>query len=226
VNRYQAKVRIRTGIKTLELNAANEQEARVYFERVGRVISIQKKMGWLITSAFTQNDRHVFFTRLSSMLASRVGTSDALNLLRTNFTGKIQEISAKLLTYVEAGDDLSDAIGKIGSPDFPAATCALIQAGSRSGETWRAIKDATEFEQQLSVIKAGAAKGLWSGIGALFLSGVLSLTSTLYIGPTIMKSDLISSAGKMGSYRCFNGGNAFIGFSRIYRSTNSPHSCR
>jgi general secretion pathway protein F len=191
---YQAKVRSKQGIKTLEINAKTEREAKVYFERVGRIVSIKKKIRISISAPLSQADRQVFFTRMASMLSSRVGTSEALNLIRNTFTGKIQETAATLLNYVEGGDDLAKAIEKVGAPDFPDATVALILAGSRSGETWKAIKDATVFEQELFNIKRSASKGLWTGLGSLAISGVLMAVSTLYVGPKVMESDLIKSA--------------------------------
>lgn len=195
---YEAKIQGKGGIKTMAMSAASEAAARVYFERAGRVIVIRKKLNLNMSSPLTQAERHTFFTRLSSMLSSRVGTSEALTLIRNTFKGKVQEIATRLLNYVEAGDDLSTAIEKVGSPDFPAATIALIQAGAKSGETSKAIRDAVEFEQQLRNVQSGASKGLWTGIGALMLSGIISVVSTLYVGPTIMKSDLISGASNMG----------------------------
>jgi general secretion pathway protein F len=191
---YQGKVRGKTGIKTLEINAKTEREARIYFERAGRVIAVKKKLSISFSAPLSAGDRAIFFTRMSSMLSSRVGTSEALNLIRNTFTGKIQETAAKLLNYVEGGDDLSSAIGKVGAPDFPEATVALIQAGSRSGETWKAIKDATVFEAELNAVKKSASKGLWTGLGSLAMAGALMAMSTLYVGPKVMESDLIKTA--------------------------------
>jgi general secretion pathway protein F len=191
---YRAKVRAKQGIKTLEVTARNEREARTFFERSGRVISIKRKFKVSLSTPLSAADRQVFFTRMSSMLASRVGTSEALNLIRNTFTGKIQQTAATLLNYVESGDDLSKAIEKIGSPDFPQATIALIQAGSRTGETWRALNDATVFEQELFNINRSASKGLWTGLGSLATAGGLMAMSTLYVGPKVMDSDLIKSA--------------------------------
>jgi general secretion pathway protein F len=191
---YQGKVKGRQGIKTLEINAKTEKEARQYFERAGRIISIKKKLSLNLGAPLSAGDRQIFFTRMASMLSSRVGTSEALNLIRSTFTGKIQETAAKLMNYVEGGEDLASAIARVGSPDFPEATVALIQAGSRSGETWKALKDATLFEQELHNIKKTASKGLWVGLGSLALSGILMAVSTLYVGPKVMGSDLIKTA--------------------------------
>jgi general secretion pathway protein F len=104
-----------------------------------------------------------------------------------------------MLGYVESGDDLGQAIERIGSSDFPDATTALIKAGSKSGETWRALQDAAEFEFELHKVRQNAAKGLWGGISGFAFAGLTTMASTLYVGPEIMKSDLIKGlASKSG----------------------------
>lgn len=191
---YRVKVRGKEGLKQISVSAGSPQEARKMGERAGRVIAVHKEFGFSLSAPFQQGERQIFFSRLSSMLSSRVGTSDALGLLRDTFTGKIQEVSGKLLNYVETGDDLAGAIAKVGQPDFPEATVALIQAGSRSGETWRAIRDASEFEYQLHTVKKSASKGLWSAVIGFFVAGFVTVGSSLYVGPKILESDLIKSA--------------------------------
>lgn len=197
---YEGKVRTRGNrMRSVEIQARNKEEALSHINKMGRVVTFRRRISLDLRSGMTPADRQIFFTRLSAMLSSRVGTSDALTLMRDTFTGKIQEVSARLLNYVESGDDLAAAFERVGNPDFPEATVALIRAGSRSGETWRAIKDAAEFEYQLHNIKKGAAKGLWTGIGSFIGAGVMTMVSTLYVGPKIMESDLIKAANKNGA---------------------------
>ena len=192
---YTVKLRNRKGVQTMQISAKTRQDAMKQAAKQGHVIKLTKTSGWLGTiGALTPADRQIFFSRMSAMLASRVGTSAALDLLRTTFTGKIQEVAGRLLSYVETGSDFSDALEKVGSPDFPTATIALIQAGSRSGETWRAIKDAADFEYQLHNAQKAAAKGLWSGIAGFMFAGMTTVVSTLYVGPKIMGSELIQAA--------------------------------
>lgn len=198
--KYESKVRTRGNrIKSVEIQARSEEEARNHVNKLGRVITFKKRIGVDLSRGLSPAERQIFFARMSAMLSSRVGTSDALMLMRDTFTGKIQEVSARLLNYVESGDDLASAIERTGSQDFPEATVALIKAGARSGETWKAIRDAAEFEYQLHNIKKGAAKGLWTGIGSFLMAGAMTLVSTLYVGPEIMKSDLIKAANKSGA---------------------------
>lgn len=191
---YIAQIKARNGeIRTMEVVAENETAAMSIARRNGRVLSLTKKTQFAAGKALTAADRQVLFTRLSAMLASRVGTSDALRLIRDTFSGKIKEVAGRLLNFVESGDDLAGAFQKVGSPDFPEATVALIHAGSRSGETWRAIKDAAELEYQLASIKKGAAGGLWMAIGVFIFAGLTIVASTLYGTQMIMESQLMST---------------------------------
>lgn len=200
MQKFEAKVVTRGNrVQTLSLQAADEKEARKSFNRTGRVVAIKKKSGLGLSAALTPGERQIFFTRLSAMLSSRVGTSEALQLLRDTFGGTISRVSGQLLSSVQGGLDLPEAFERIGSPNFPQTTVALIRAGSRSGETWRAIKDAAEFEYELHTIKKGAAKGLWSGIAGFLFAGALGAVSTLYAGPKIMNSPLIKASNKDGS---------------------------
>lgn len=193
---FEGKVKTRgNSLKTVEIQARTPAEARQAMNRMGRVMSVKRKMSLEVSRGMSPADRQIFFTRLSAMLSSRVGTSSALLLLRDTFKGKIQEVSGRLLAIVESGKDLSEAMEVVGSPDFPEATVALIKAGSRSGETWRAIKDAAEFEYELHNIRKGASKGLITGVVSFIMAGAMTVGSTLWVGPQIMGSALIKGAG-------------------------------
>jgi len=198
--RFEGKVRIRGNrIKGVQIQARNRDEAFNHIKKMGKVITFRRSLSFDINQGMSSADRQIFFNRLSAMLASRVGTSDALALIRDTFTGKIQEVAARTLNYVESGDDLAQALERVGSPDFPVTTVALIKAGSRSGETWRAIKDAAEFEYQMFNIRKGASKGLVTGVLSFIGAGILTVVSTLYFGPKIMESDLIKAANRNGA---------------------------
>jgi general secretion pathway protein F len=198
--RYYGKVKTRNNrVRKVEVQARTEEEALQHISKMGRVVTFKRKISFEVGKGLTLADRQILFARLSSMLSSRVGTSDALVLMRDTFNGKIQEVAGRLLSYVESGSDLATAIEKVGAPDFPDSTIALIKAGSRSGETWRSLKDAASFEYELHNIKKGAAKGLMTGIISFIAAGVLTVSSTLYVGPKIMESDLIKSANKGGA---------------------------
>jgi general secretion pathway protein F len=193
--KYEGKVVTRGNqIRTVEIQAKTEADALRQLKQVGQVVTVRKRRGFDLGQGLTPGDRQIFFSRLSSMLSSRVGTSDALQLLRDTFPGRISEIAGRLLGYVQNGMDLPDAFERIGSSDFPGATVALIKAGSRSGETHRAIKEAADFEYQLHVIRQGAGKGLGSGLFGFVAAFAMIVASNWYAGPEIMNSPLMKSA--------------------------------
>lgn len=195
---YAAKIKHKTGIRKSEIQAKTEAEARRHFERMGKIITFERKSTIVLSRGMTPEERQVFFTRMSSMLHATVGTSEALRLMRDTFTGKIQEIAGRLLGAVEEGYDLAAAMEQIGQPDFPETTVALIKAGARTGDTWRAIKDAAEFEYQLHTIKQGSSKGLWVGVLSFLGAGAMIMASTFYVGPEIMNSPLIKGVNGSG----------------------------
>src|SRR5690606_21113000 len=169
---YESKVLTKANrVRTIAIQARSEDEAKSQVKRAGRLISFKRKIHVDLCRGLYPADRQIFFSRRFSMLSSKVGTSEALRLIRDTFSGEIQEVTGRMLTYIETGDDLPVAMEKIGQPDFPQATIAMIKAGSRTGETWRAIKDAANFEYQLSHIKKGASKGLITGIGSFLMAG-------------------------------------------------------
>lgn len=199
MKRFEGKVIKGARVSTVEVQAADREKAVRELSRRGQVVTVRRRATFEFGGGLTPPERQVFFARLSAMLSSRVGTSDALQLLRDTFTGRIRTVAGRLLGYVQAGADLPDAFEKVGAPHFDEATVALIKAGSRSGQTGKAIKDAAQFEQELHAIKKGASKGLWVGVMSFIGAGVMTLVSTLYVGPKIMESDLIKAANKNGA---------------------------
>lgn len=197
--RYKAKVKTPTGVKTIEIQARNDSDARRALESQGRILAFSKTHTLGLDLGLSPVDRQTFYSRMSAMLQSRVGTSEALRLMRDTFTGRIQEVSNRLLLQVESGADFGTALERVGAPDFPPATIALIKAGSKSGETWRAIKDAAIFEAELGNVKKGASKGIWVGVGSLLMAGIVTVLANEVFGPKIMASPMIASAVKKGA---------------------------
>lgn len=198
-NLYAVKVKpLREAAREIEITAPDATAARRQAERLGKVLTVRKKTNWNLQRGLTLADRQIFFTRLSSMLASRVGTSEALRLIRDTFGGRIEEVSGKLLAYIETGDDLGSAIEKVGAPDFPEATVALIKSGSKTGETWRAVQEASGFEYELNAVKKSASKGLISGVVGFIAAGLTTILSTHWVGPEIRNSPLMKFAATRG----------------------------
>lgn len=193
--RYEAKVLDPSGQLTVSIvDATSQDEAMELASRSGQVMSLKRKFGFVI-HRMEKADRNTFLVRMSAMLQSRVGTSESLKIMHSAFTGEIKRVSGKILSMVEQGDDLPKAMQRIGEPDFPRTLLALIEAGSRAGNTAQALRDAAKFETELARVKKSASKGLFAAIAGYVIAIATSLVSVFWLGPEIMKSDLIKAAG-------------------------------
>lgn len=193
--KYLAKVRTPKGLtQEVELSANSESAAREAASRRGQLISLKKKGGISLRVPLSSADRLILLTRLSAMLASRMGAGESLALIRDTFTGPVAEVAGRLHAYVEAGEDVAGAIAKVGEPDFPENVIAVITAGSRTGETWRALQEAKDFEQEILKARKGSIRGMLSAVGGFVFAGLTVIGTDIYAGPMITKSGLLQMA--------------------------------
>lgn len=189
---FQGKVATNRGLRDIEISAMDLREARVKLTRLGRVVSVTKKRNPLFTQGLTPAERQMLFTRLAAMLASRVGVSDALRLIRETFTGRIAAVAGKLHERIEAdGEGLAEAIASVGMPHFPDNVVALVIAGSRTGNTWKALQDAAHFEQELAEVRKSANRDIWGALGSLLMAAGITLASVYWFGPQVLKSGIV-----------------------------------
>ena len=83
--------------------------------------------------------------------------NDALFIMQQNFSGNIQKVCAKLSRLL-ATNEPQDAIEKIGQPNFPPPVIAMIKAGASAGSLPDALRDAADFEQEMTTIKKESGK--------------------------------------------------------------------
>ncbi|AOG02901.1 type II secretion system F family protein [Bosea sp. RAC05] len=188
------KVRItgRGGPKTILVQASDSKEAARIAARQGRVLSTNRNIGIDIVPGMTVGERHTWMLRMSSMLGSKVSTGDALRLMASTFGGNIKKASAGMLERVEAGMSLPDAMYQ-DRKNFPSTTSALVQAGVATGDTWRALKDAADFEYKMSHTARGAMKQVYAAIGSFFVAYGLLLGTTMYFGPMVMDNPMFKN---------------------------------
>ena len=192
--KFVAKIKdAKNTIKTVTISATSVEEAKRQLRPAGKLVSIDKKVGYESGLGLTHEERQLFFSRLAAMLMSRMGTSDALVLLRDTFPGRIQAVSEKLVRHVEKGNTLGDAFYLVGDNDFPESTLALIKAGAQTGETYKAIKTAAVFEKELHEIKKGAISGFITAFVSFLVAVVCTGASALYLGPYMKDSPLLKN---------------------------------
>jgi type II secretory pathway component PulF len=192
VKKFTARIEIRRKIVKKTIEAENIQRAQQIAKTQGKVISIVKSGGlFSFDIPMDQGERQMFLQRLSAMLASKVGTGDALSLMETTFTGPIKSVSGRMLKFVENGDSIGTSMLKIGSPNFTPQIIALVQAGERGGNTAKALRNAADFEMEMSQIKRGGGFAIWSGVGGLFSALGIFLGTKYYFAPQILESDFM-----------------------------------
>lgn len=191
---YIAQIKTKNGIIDVEVNGSSLANAKMIAQRKGTLMNIKKGRGdSLFDPKLTPVERQIFLQRFATMLRSRVGASAALDVIRTSFTGTIRRTAAKMLKHMEAGDDVMVSLERIGSPNFPETMLALIKAGSRSGEIWKALLDAVEFEREMLRVKKAGGAGIWPGIIGFIMAAGLTLGTKFYFAPQMMDSDFFKS---------------------------------
>lgn len=192
---YEVRTVVSKKVSTSLISAGSEAEARKIGTRKGEVLSVVKAGGFSFTTAMSLADRMIFLSRMASMLTSKVGTSEALDIIYQSFTGPVREAARILKDKIASGSSLPDAMEFAGHKYFPDVVVAIVRTGARGGDMAYAIREAARFEKELASVQKKSSKGIWSALAG-FVAGVVTiLTSTLYVAPEIMKSSLVKQAG-------------------------------
>lgn len=191
--RFKARVLTKKGSTVLSIDAPSLEAAEKVAKNSGKVLSINKVFHLDITPGLNPSDRYTFMVRLSSMVGSKVGTAEALKLIATTFSGQIKKVAQSMLFRVEAGMDIPQAM-EHDRKNFPATTTALVRAGTQTGETWKALRDAAEFEYQLQSIRKGSMKDMATAIGSFLIAGALMIGTTEYFGPMVTGHDMFANS--------------------------------
>jgi general secretion pathway protein F len=194
--KFTARIEIKRKITKHNIEAESLEKARRIAKTKGKVISLKESSSFSgFEIAMDTAERQVFLQRLSAMLASKVGTGVALELMSTTFTGPIKNVSTRMLKFVENGDSIGDAMEKIGTKHFTSQITALVRAGERGGNTALSLKNAAEFEMEMERVKKGAGAAIWMGIGGLIAAGFIILGTRFYLAPEVLDSPLMQMFG-------------------------------
>lgn len=191
---YKIKVAIGRKIVESTISAVDMAEARKMAAKRGQVLGVSAAGGGSGAKLNLQ-DRLMFFQRLASMLGSKVGASEALDIIYQSFTGPIREAARILKDEIGSGATLYEAMDRAGPKYFPETVVAIVKTGSRGGDMAMAIREAARFERELSEVKKASSKGIGSALMG-FLAGVITiLSSTYYVAPLILNSSLVTASG-------------------------------
>ena len=191
---FIARVVTNEGIKVIKVDAIDKSEAeRKAQQKAGHVLSVKRRFDFDVSRGMNASERNTFMLRLSSMVGSKMPVTKALDLLATTFSGRIKTCAQGLMAQLEAGCTLAEAIDR-DRKNFPIATAALVKAGVQGGETWKALRDAAEFEYLISGIQKGAMKDIAAAIGTFIVSAALMLSSVYYFGPQVTENPMFKQS--------------------------------
>jgi general secretion pathway protein F len=190
--KFTARVSTEKGIKSIIVDASDSSNAERLAGKKGQVLSIKKNGNFDMSRGMSAAERHMFMLRLSSMIGSKMSAATALRLMAETFSGRIKLTSQGLLEKIEQGVALHDAIAA-DTKNFPIATSALVKAGIESGETWRALRDAAEFEYMIAGIQKGAMKEMAAAIVNYFVAFGMMWGSVYWMGPEVLDNALFKN---------------------------------
>lgn len=189
---YIAKVMTEDGIRTIRVQAGDDTSAEKMASRKGTVLSKKRKTSFDMARGMSPNERNTFLLRLSSMVGSKMSSNDALRLISETFGGRIRQCAVTMLERIAQGGNLADAISS-DTKNFPAATAALVKAGASGGQTWKALREAADFEYLITGIQKGAVKDIAAAVGTFFIAFGLMIMTVYYLGPTVTDNPIFKN---------------------------------
>lgn len=190
---YSARVITDEGLKTVKVEAGDDVGAERAAARKGQVLSVKRRYALDLAPGMTSSERNTFMLRLSSMVGSKMAATEALRLMASSFSGNIRKAALAMLERIENGMNLADAIDA-DRKNFPIATAALVKAGVAGGETWKALRDAAEFEYLIAGIQKGAFKDIAAAIGTFVMSAAMMIATVYYFGPQVIENPMFAKS--------------------------------
>lgn len=191
------KVKLMVGRKFMEtmVSAKDAEAARRQAGRKGQVVSVKLASSSTGSGRMSLADRLMFFQRFASMLSSKVGASEALEIIQESFTGGVREAARILKDELVGGASIADAMEAAGTRYFPETVVAIVKTGSRGGDLPHALREAARFERELHAVRKESSKGIGSALMGFAAGLVTILVSTYYVAPLILNSSLVTASG-------------------------------
>lgn len=174
------------------VSAKTERAAKQDASRLGRVLAVKRQRQLYHSRRMNLSDRLIFMQRLASMLASKVGATEALDVIYHSFSGSVREAARILKDRIaNHGEQFAEAMASAGPRFFPDTTVAIIRTGSQGGDLAYAIREAARFESEIAQVKKESGKGLLSALGGFMVGVITILISTMYVAPEVMQSGFV-----------------------------------
>jgi general secretion pathway protein F len=143
-------------VETIELDAANQDEARRVIESSGaRLLDLRAQRAGLGRADATKSfNLAIFNQQLFSLLDAGQPVVDAIQVLGMNDKrGKHRSIYDAMLQSLRQGNQLSDAMAGLPSV-FPSLYVAMVRASETTGTVRSAIKRFMQYQKQVDEIRS------------------------------------------------------------------------
>jgi general secretion pathway protein F len=189
------KIKIAVGRKITEtvISAKTMAEAATLAKRRGQLLEIAPAGKG--SSRLSLPDRQMFLHRFASMLGSKVGASEALEIIFQSFSGSIREAARVLRDEIIGGKALYEAMAAAGPKFFPESMVAIVKTGSRGGDMAYALREAARFEAELASVRKESSKGMLNALMGFSVGVITLLASTYYVAPMMLNSSFVQAAG-------------------------------
>lgn len=200
---FNVKIQTNRGIEQInKMPAFDQAHAMSIAAKRGKVVSVERNHMPDLERGLTLEERYAFLRKLAVLIASGVGVADGLRLIALHYSGRIRTCAKRLIQLVEQGIPLTDAM-ELNRKDFPAATVALIRAGTKAGSSADALVEAAKFEEDLARSQKGSMMEMYKAIAAFIAAAVIMVGTTEYFGPMMMNLDILKNREGVGVETAF-----------------------
>jgi general secretion pathway protein F len=203
---YNVKIQTSRGIHMINrMPAFDAAHAMSIGQKQGKVLAVEKNFLPDLERGLSLEERYAFLRKLAVLIASGIAVTESLRLISLHYGGRIRNSANKLLQLVEQGIQITDAM-ELNRKDFPAATIALIRAGSKAGNTADALVEAAKFEEDLARSQKTSMLDMYKAIAAFIAAALIMVGTTEFFGPMMMNLDILRSRPDVGVDQAFFAG--------------------
>ncbi len=151
---------------------------------------------WLIsTSTITTKEKLLFFQLLGSMINAGLPIMDSLDLLNKETKNlKLQRVITDLKRHIESGESLATAMRR-NDDVFDDATCAVVEAGEKSGKLNEILKELVSQYERLHKIKEQVKSVMTYPVVVVVVIILLTVVIMIFVVPKLQ--DLFGDVGNL-----------------------------
>jgi type IV pilus assembly protein PilC len=140
-------------------------------------------------------DMLLFFQLLSAMVSAGLPILEGLQLLEAQMKNpKLKWVIASLIESIEGGTSLAQSMRENGDV-FDGATCAVVEAGEKSGKLNDVLKELVAQSEQLDTIAKKIKSVMTYPVVVIFTMIILSVVVLIFVIPKLI--DIFGSADQL-----------------------------